>query len=264
MMTTLSAQEREAAALLWRYWQAGTRIDALPEALRPINRAAGYRIGAALAAHAGERVVGWKIAATSKAGQAHINVDGPLGGRLLSGRMLKPQSSVTLGNNIMNVAEVEFAFRFARALPSRGSDYSYDEVMAAVQSLHPSIEIPDSRYNDFTAVGAPSLIADTACACWLMIGEAFDDSWRVFDLAEHEVRALKGDEVVAKGAGKAALGDPRIALHWLVNEVAHYAEGIQAGDVVTTGTCVVPVPIAVGDHMIADYGSLGRMAITIA
>ena len=77
-------------------------------------------------------------------------------------------------------------------------------------------------------------------------------------------KVVTGDEVVAKGLGKAALGDPRVALHWLVNEVARYAEGIKTGDVVTTGTCVVPVPIAVGDHMIADYGSLGCMAITIA
>jgi len=163
----------------------------------------------------------------------------------------------------MKVAEVEFAFRFAHALPSRSSDYSFDEVMDAVQSLHSSIEIPDSRYNDFTAVGAPSLIADTACASWLMIGEAFDDSWRKLDLSEHEVHALKADKIIASGTGKAALGDPCIALHWLVNEVAHYAEGLKAGDVITTGTCVVPVPIAGGDHMIADYGILGRMGITI-
>jgi 2-keto-4-pentenoate hydratase len=97
----------------------------------------------------------------------------------------------------------------------------------------------------------------------LIIGEAFDESWRGLDLADHDVRALKGDEIVATGAGRAALGDPRLALHWLVNEVARYAEGIKAGDIVTTGTCVVPVPIEVGDHVIADYGTLGRMSISI-
>ena len=77
------------------------------------------------------------------------------------------------------------------------------------------------------------------------------------------MRALKGNEIVATGAGRAALGDPRLALHWLVNEVARYAEGIKVGDIVTTGTCVVPVPIEVGDHVIADYGTLGRMSISI-
>ena len=39
-----------------------------------------------------------------------------------------------------------------------------DEVLAAVATLHPAIEVPDSRFDDFTIVGAPQLIADNACA----------------------------------------------------------------------------------------------------
>jgi 2-keto-4-pentenoate hydratase len=42
----------------------------------------------------------------------------------------------------------------------------------AVASLHPAIEVPDSRYDDFTRVGAAQLIADTACACWFVPGPA--------------------------------------------------------------------------------------------
>ena len=34
--------------------------------------------------------------------------------------------------------------------------------LAAVATLHPAIEVPDSRYDDFTRVGAPQLIADNA------------------------------------------------------------------------------------------------------
>ena len=262
-MEKISASEREAALLLRGHWQKGTRIAGLPEAIRPKDRAAGYRIGAAVAEAFGEKIVGWKIAATSTAGQAHINVDGPLGGRLLAGRMLAPEGSVALGDNLMRVAEAEFAFRFARDLPSKSSDYTLEEVMDAVASLHPSIEVPDSRYEDFTAVGAACLIADTACACWLMVGPAFTLDWRALDLAEHEVCAYKNKIEVAVGKGKAALGDPRIALHWLVNEVSRYADGIKAGDYVTTGTCVVPVAIAPGDHIRVDYGALGAMSIAI-
>ncbi len=263
-MDQASATESEAARLLVEHWQKGTRIVGLPEAIRPKDRAAGYRIGGAVAEAFGEKIVGWKIAATSTAGQAHINVDGPLGGRLLASRMLEPGGSVTLGTNLMRVAEAEFAFQFARDLPSRSEDYTLAEVMDAVASLHPSIEVPDSRYEDFTAVGAASLIADTACACWLMVGPAFNKDWRALDLAEHDVRAFKNKIEVAVGKGKAALGDPRIALHWLVNEVSRYAGGIKTGDLITTGTCVVPVAIAPGDHITVDYGVLGAMSLSIA
>ena len=109
-------------------------------------------------------MVGWKIAATSAAGQKHIGVDGPLAGPLLANRVLEDGATVPLDGNIMMVAEAEFAFRFARALPKRANPYTQDEVLAAVESLHPAIEVPDSRYNEFVKVGAPQLIADTACA----------------------------------------------------------------------------------------------------
>ena len=47
-----------------------------------------------------------------------------------------------LAGNRMRVAEPEFAFRMGRDLAPRDADYSVDEVLAAVATLHPAIEIP--------------------------------------------------------------------------------------------------------------------------
>ncbi len=110
----------------------------------------------------GATLFGWKIAATSLAGQKHINVDGPMAGRLLAEKAVEVGGVVSLATSKMRVAEIEFAFRFGRQLPPRPSPYEIAEVMDAVASLHPAIEIPDSRYDDFCAVGAPQLIADNA------------------------------------------------------------------------------------------------------
>ena len=63
---------------------------------------------------------------------------------------------------------------------------------------------------------------------------------------------------MAAGSGANVLGDPRVALTWLVNELRTYADGIAAGQFVTTGTCVVPVPIQRGDTFRADFGSSGQ------
>jgi len=65
-------------------------------------------------------------------------------------------------------------------------------------------------------------------------------------------------------SGKAVLGDPRIALTWLVNEAARYGGGVEAGQFVTTGTCVIPVPIAPGDAITMDYGVLGSLSVGVA
>lgn len=253
-----------AARLLLDNWARTTRIDRLPDEYRPVTRLAGYEVATAVEVVSGVPVAGWKIAATSEAGQRHINVDGPLIGRIFQNRLLAPGAAVTLGDNIMRVAEAEFAFRFSRDLPPKGPAYSEEEALAAVTSLHLSIEVPDSRYTDFTKVGAAQLIADTACASWLVLGPAVEAPWRGLDLAAHAVTGQRNGEQVVHGMGAAVLGGPVRALTWFVNECASYCGGVKAGEFVTTGTCIVPMPIAPGDEIVADYGVLGRISCRIA
>lgn len=252
----------EAARLLRGHWTARTRTDALPAACRPADRAEAYAVQAEWARLSGDAVAGWKIAATSVAGQRHIGVDGPLAGRLLRERVLGAGAAVPLAGNTMGVAEVEFAFRMARALPPRDAPYALAEVMDAVATLHPAVEVPDSRYLDFVQVGAPQLIADDACACWLVLGDATPDDWRGRDLAAHPVRASIGGRPVAEGSGAAALGDPRVALAWIANELRVFGPGLAAGDVVTTGTCIVPAAVKPGDVFVADYGPIGSLSLS--
>ncbi len=259
----MNQQIHDAAATLWNHWQNRTRIDGLPAPLRPPDRVAGYAVQQALVECSGHRRLGWKIAATSQAGQKHIGVDGPLAGPLLSSRVLEPGAPVPLDANIMQVAEAEFCFRMGRALPPRDAPYSAAEALDAVEALHPAIEVPDSRYNDFVTVGAPQLIADAACACWFVLGPEARAPWRARDLATHPAAMYKNGVVAATGTGANVLGDPRAALAWLVNELATYAGGVRAGEIVTTGTCVVPVPIASGDRLRADFGDLGSVEAEI-
>jgi 2-keto-4-pentenoate hydratase len=254
----------EAADLLWRTWMAPSRIDALPSSCRPAERADGYAIQAAVVARSTQRLSGWKIAATSQAGQRHIGVDGPLAGPLLSGRVRRSDRPVPLAGNHMLVAEAEFAFRFGRPLAARAAAYSTADVLDAVEALHPSIEVPDSRYVDFTKVGAAQLIADCACANWYIIGPPVETDWRPDDLVAHGVTAYRNGAVTGTGTGANVLGDPRAALAWLVNELSAHGRGVSAGDVVMTGTCVVPVAIAPGDRVRMDFGRYGAVEAAFA
>jgi 2-keto-4-pentenoate hydratase len=111
----VSAQK--ASELLTRCWREGAVIDALQKSLRPASRAEGYAIQAQIEAESDKPLFGWKIAATSLAGQTHIGVDGPLAGRLLAERVFGDDDEIRLGANRMRVAECEFAFRMGRDLP---------------------------------------------------------------------------------------------------------------------------------------------------
>jgi 2-keto-4-pentenoate hydratase len=191
-MTRLDRAALQVASdLLLDAWADGRRIVELPADVRPITRAEGYAIQAEVVRRTARPLFGWKIAATSTAGQQHIRVDGPLAGRLLAERVLADGATVNLAHSLMRCVEVEFAFRMGRDLPPREPAWTVDEVMAAVAGLHPAIELPDSRYTDFTAVGAPELIADDACADWFLLGEAAPAGWQTLDLAEHPVAAVK-------------------------------------------------------------------------
>ncbi len=254
----------EAAALLLGHWNDGTRLDTLPEALRPATREEGYAVQAAIGETSPAPIFGWKIAATSAAGQRHINVDGPLAGRLLAERTIADGAdgaTVPLASNLMRVAEAEFAFRFGADLPPRDAPYTVDEALAAVATLHPAIEIPDSRYHDFTAVGAAQLIADNACAHLFLPGPAVDTDWRDVDLAAWPVSVVVNGTVEYHGIGSNVLGDPRAALAWLVNELSGLGITVKAGQMVTTGTCVTPIAVASGDEVRADWGEFGALAV---
>jgi len=253
----------DTSRLLWDVAQSGRLLDLLPEATRPATRADGYAVQAGFEAFSAHPRYGWKIAATSAAGQEHINVDGPIAGRLLAERIFAPGADIPLTDNRMRVCEPEFGFRFGENLPA-GKSYGLAEVMDAVATLHLTLEIPDSRFTDFTAVGAPSLIADNACARELIVGPAVEADWRGVDLAAHPVRAQVTGKVTRDGSGAAVLGDPRDALTWLVNEVTAMGVDILKGELVTTGTCMIPLDIAPGDNVIADYGAFGTIGVRVS
>jgi 2-keto-4-pentenoate hydratase len=249
-----------AAKTLNDHWRAGTKLQSLDASIRPKDRPEGYAIQAALAGHSTGKLFGWKIAATSEAGQKHINVSGPLAGRILSETVIADGGTASMRGNKMRVGEAEFAFRFAHDLPPRANPYSVQEVLAAVGTLHPAIEIPDSRFSDFVSAGEAQLIADNACAHLFVLGEPTSADWRARDLVEERpIITLRGLQYI--GHGKNVLGDPRVALAWCANELRALGITLREGEVVTTGTCCTPLPIQAGDLFAADFGVLGKVSV---
>lgn len=252
-----------ASQILVQHWRDGTKLDALEARLRPQSRAEGYAIQAALERQSSGKLFGWKIAATSEAGQKHINVAGPMAGRIMSDTVIADGGTAPMKGNEMRVGEPEFAFRMGRDLPPRAAPYTVDEVLAAVETLHPAIEIPDSRFADFARAGEAQLIADNACAHLFVLGAATSADWRAMDpVAERPQITLRGEHYV--GHGRNVLGDPRVALAWLANELRGLGLTLRAGEVVTTGTCHPPLPIQAGDHLAVDFGVLGKVSVGFA
>jgi len=249
--------------MIARCWREASKCGDLPAAVRPRTLAEGYQAQAGLAAVMGDSVIGYKLAATASKGQQHLRVDGPLVGRLLASRVVGDGNTLAMQGNRMLVAECEFVFKLNRDLPPRATAYTRDEVMAAVASLHPGLEIPDSRFEDFAGAGAAQLAADNACTHWMVIGAPTSANWRDVDLAAHATCLHINGAVVTRGRGEDVLGDPRNALTWLANQFAILNDGLRAGQMITTGVTGQPSAIMCGDRVTADLGEFGTVSAQI-
>ena len=87
---------------------------------------------------------------------------------------------------------------------------------------------------------------------------------RLAQLARLSVRAEVSDGRIATGSGRNVMGDPVVALVWLVNELGRSGQTLQAGQFATTGACVPPIPVIPGQRVQADFGWLGQLQAEFA
>ena len=76
-----------------------------------------------------------------------------------------------------------------------------------------------------------------------------------------QVTGADGRRWERMGSGAAVLGDPRVALTWLVNELGAQGIGLRVGQFVTTGTCMAPLEMNEGDAVLADFGLLEQVGM---
>lgn len=260
MIGRVDAQEiGHAAGELWQAWSSGRGIDALAPDLRPGDLDEGYAIQRALDELAGP-AAGWKIAATSKAGQDHLGATGPMVGRLYEAQRRDSGAALSVGGMRMRSAEPEFAFVLASDIAPGAAVPSLERVLAAVGSLVLAIEVPDSRFSDFSAVGVPSLAADAMCGGYFITGPSIAD-WRSLDLPAQGARLLCDGREVSAGSGANVLGDPREALRWMTGEVLSRGWPLRAGDIVLTGASAAPVAVHAGDSLDAEFDGLGSVKV---
>ena len=249
-----------AAQILTEHWRTRQAIDALPDLCRPATWAEGYAVQARWPARIGP-IGGWKIAATSVAGQRHIGVDGPLAGPVFASRVWADGATVSLSGNRMRVAECEVVFGFARAIEPRPEPWTRAQALAQVARVMPGIEVPDSRFAYFERAGQAQLIADCACCHEMLVGHPSSALDRLTDLAALPVQARLSDGRLFEGVGSNALGDPVEALRWFLGEMSAAGQRIEAGHFLTTGACVTPIAVEPGQAMEADFGWLGAMRV---
>lgn len=250
----------DAAQLLLAVRRDRRRLTALPAALQPRTIDEGYEIQDAFARIRDLPVAGWKCACTAADQQAFLAVGEPFAGRIFAPVLFDSPAALSANAFFMRGLEGESAFRLGADLTAGDAPHDRASVMAAVASLHPAIEIVDSRFADWLAVGAASLVADNAVNGALVLGPAVA-AWDADNLADHPVRMTVDGVTVGEGVGGLALGHPLDALVWLANRLARRGVGLAAGQVVTTGTCTGIHFVDAGAEAVADFANFGAVRL---
>lgn len=202
------------------------RLAALPEALKPADRAAAYKIQAEIAKSFGA-IGGWKV--------SPFGADAPpMCGALPAATIVPSPAKIAPDAACMRGVEAEVCVRMGRDLPPRATPYTSDEVIAAIASMHPVIEVLDSRYLEVGRVDQPSNIADSQSHGGLVYGAGITD-WQGIDLAKETMQQHVDGVLDASKTGMPG-GDLIGEVVWLANEGSVWAGGLKAGQFVTCGS----------------------------
>ncbi|MFC4124395.1 2-keto-4-pentenoate hydratase [Nocardia rhizosphaerae] len=207
---------------------------------------------------AGAKVVGHKVGLSSKAMQQMMGVDEPDYGHLLAEMEVFENVPVDTSKYLLPRVEVEVGFVLGADLP--GADCTEADVLAATVAYAPSIELIDSRIEDWK-IALADTISDNASSAGFVLGEG-----RVAP-ADIDIKAIdavltRNGEVIAQGRSDAVLGDPVIAVAWLARKVATFGVRLRAGDIVLPGSCTRAIDARPGDDFHAEFTGLGSVRLS--
>jgi 2-oxopent-4-enoate/cis-2-oxohex-4-enoate hydratase len=205
----------------------------------------------------GERIVGKKIGVTSRAVMNMLGVYRPDFGYLLDAMIVNEGEAIDSSTLIQPKAEGEIAFLLKRDLMGPGIGNA--EVLAATECVMPCFEIVDSRIRDWK-IKIQDTVADNASCGVFVLGDRAVDPRRV-DLSTCGMVLEKNGEIVATGAGAAALGSPLNAVAWLANTLGQLGIGLKAGEIVLSGALAAMFPAAKGDNFRVSIGGLGNCSV---
>ncbi|NDA58905.1 MAG: 2-keto-4-pentenoate hydratase [Actinobacteria bacterium] len=246
-MTSLDRQQaKDFADALHEARRTRTPIDPLTEHMPDLGMEDGYAVQQLLVERLvadGEVISGYKLGLTSAPMQRLLGVNQPDFSPIFASTVHEDGADIRVDAFIAPRVEAEIAVTLDSELS--GPHCTAADVYQATRGLTAAIEIVDSRIRDWKIT-----IADT-----------------VADLASNGAIALmvftKNGDVVATGAGAAALGDPLAAVAWLANTLAPLGAHLPASSVIMTGALHAMVPIQAGDTFRAEFDHLGPITLKV-
>lgn len=253
-------QAREFADALYAARRDGAPIDPLTDLIPGLGVAEGYAVQqhlVRLLVADGEVVVGYKLGLTSSAMQTMLSVDQPDFGPVFGSTVYGDDVEIAVGRFIAPRIEAEIAVLLGTDLS--GPDCTVADVAQATGGVAASLEIVDSRIRDWR-IRLADTVADLA-SCGAIVLSSTVVPLDGLDPKLIGMVFSRSGEVVATGAGAAALGDPLAAVAWLANTLAPVGVSLPAGSVIMTGALHAMIAVQPGDVFLAEFDRLGSISV---
>lgn len=229
---------------------------------QPPDLAAAFQVQAEVTRALGWTQCGWKVGATSALAQTMLRIDGPFAAPLFAERLFGDGDHVEGAESNDRILEPEIAFVMRAALPARAQPYSVAEVLDAVATVHPALELVNPRLPLGLQEPIEWTIADGGINDAFVLGPGVAPP-PASAYAAVQVRAQQNAAWVTTGVGTNVLGGPEFVLTWLANQRAATGRGLEAGDIVTTGLLTNIVKGQRGDEIIAEFSGIGRVSVRL-
>ena len=210
----------------------------------------------------GRSIKGHKIGLTSRAMQYASNISEPDYGALLDDMFFWDGSEIPVDRFIVPRLEVEIAFVLGR--PLQGPDCSIFDVLGATDYVVPALELIDARIQRVDPETRATrtvvdTIADNAANAALVLGGR---PQRPLDLDLRWVAAIcyRNGVIEESGVAAAVLNHPATGVAWLANKLSHHGVGLEAGQVILSGSFTRPVDVRRGDTFFVDFAGFGSIA----
>ena len=220
--------------------------------LRPTTTAEALAIQQAIVAKMGDRIGGWKccLPAADK-----LNV-APIFAKTIH---TTSPGSIRLERGVCRI-EPEIGFRFKQDLPPRDKAYTDAEIKHALGGTHMALELIEKRYTGAEEVTYLENLADCLFNQGLYLGPEIP--------MDKAINSPEIDFVLTQGAAKPFKGKhpnngPILPVLWLANFLRDRGIGIQAGQVVITGSFAGVHEVQPNREFTIEYTGLGKLSVLL-
>jgi 2-keto-4-pentenoate hydratase len=242
----------QAAEMLLEARRTLQPIDDLPAAVRPTTLEEAYYVQDRMLEALGT-VGGWKVGAPSPDAMPRY---APMPGETFA----RNGEEIAKDGRRLRGVEAEIAFLMGKDLPLRSTPYTREELIDAIASCHPAIELLEAALVDPDAADRLTAIADLQSNGGFVSGEAVP-GWQDLNLAEESAQ-LNVDGFVRVTGGKNSAGADLLRLVlWLANDAQERTGGLFHGQWITTGSWTGKVLAESGSTVTARFPQFGEVSI---